>query len=129
MKKCERLQFVTRAEWRRWLASNHTQRDGVWLVSWKKHTGKQTISYDEAVSEALAFGWVDSRPAKLDDDRTMLYYCPRRRGSGWSGYGGPPPPFGPPLVSRNNGNRLLSFGSSEVSCCKGLYLHDRHAGG
>jgi uncharacterized protein YdeI (YjbR/CyaY-like superfamily) len=56
----------------------------VWLVTWKKHTGRPAVTYDDAVSEALAFGWVDSKPAKLDADRTMLYFSPRRPGSAWS---------------------------------------------
>ncbi len=75
---------LTRAEWRAWLAANHTQTDGVWLISFKKATGQPAVSYDEAVEEALCFGWVDSKPNKLDDERTMLYFAPRKGGSGWS---------------------------------------------
>ena len=74
----------TRAEWRAWLAANHTQTEGVWLVSYKKATGKPRIEYDEAVEEALCFGWVDSKPNKLDDERSLLYFAPRKGGSGWS---------------------------------------------
>lgn len=53
-------------------------------MSWKKATGKPAISYDDAVAEALAVGWVDSRPRKLDDERTMLYFSPRKPASAWS---------------------------------------------
>ena len=74
----------TRAAWRTWLEANHTQAEGVWLVTYKKATGKPRPSYDEMVEEALAFGWVDSKPRKLDDARTMLYFAPRKAGSGWS---------------------------------------------
>ena len=74
----------TRAAWRTWLEANHTQAEGVWLVTYKKATGKPRPSYDEVVEEALAFGWVDSKPRKLDDARTMLYFAPRKAGSGWS---------------------------------------------
>ncbi len=74
----------TRAAWRAWLEANHTQTEGVWLVTYKKATGKPRPSYDEMVTEALAFGWVDSKPRKLDDARTMLYFAPRKAGSGWS---------------------------------------------
>lgn len=74
----------TRAAWRAWLEVNHTQTEGVWLVTYKKATGKPYLSYDEMVSEALAFGWIDSVPRKLDDARTMLYFAPRKVGSGWS---------------------------------------------
>ena len=74
----------TRAEWRAWLSKHHQREDGVWLVTYKKSTGKPRIDYDEAVEEALCFGWVDSKPAKLDDERSMLYFAPRKPGTGWS---------------------------------------------
>jgi hypothetical protein len=57
----------------------------VWLVTWKKAAGKPILSYDDAVSEALAFGWVDSKGGKIDENRTMLYFARRKRGSVWSG--------------------------------------------
>lgn len=75
---------LTRAEWRAWLEANHTRPTGVWLVSYKKATGKPSIPYDEAVEEALCFGWVDSKPNKLDDERAMLWFAPRKAGTGWS---------------------------------------------
>jgi hypothetical protein len=68
----------TRAAWRAWLKSHHTRPEGVWLVSWKKATGKPRFEYDAAVEEALCFGWVDSKPAKLDDERAMLWFAPRK---------------------------------------------------
>jgi uncharacterized protein YdeI (YjbR/CyaY-like superfamily) len=74
----------TRDEWRRWLAENHAASDGVWLVSWKKATGRPRIPYDDAVEEALCVGWIDSVANKLDDERGLLLVTPRRRGSGWS---------------------------------------------
>lgn len=75
---------LTRAEWRAWLEKNHTRTEGVWLISYKKAAKKPAVSYDEAVEEALCFGWIDSKPGKLDDERTMLYFAPRKRGSKWS---------------------------------------------
>jgi uncharacterized protein YdeI (YjbR/CyaY-like superfamily) len=74
----------TRAEWRAWLEQHHTQTEGVWLVSYKKGTGKARFDYDEAVEEALCFGWIDSKPNKLDDERSMLWFAPRKVGTGWS---------------------------------------------
>jgi uncharacterized protein YdeI (YjbR/CyaY-like superfamily) len=56
----------------------------VWLVSFKKATGRQAFGYEEAVTEALRVGWVDSRSRALDDERTMLWFAPRAAGSGWS---------------------------------------------
>ena len=75
---------ASRAEWRAWLKKNHARPDGVWFVSYKKGTGFARIEYDEAVEEALCFGWVDSKPAKLDDERSMLWFAPRKAKTGWS---------------------------------------------
>jgi uncharacterized protein YdeI (YjbR/CyaY-like superfamily) len=75
---------LTRLEWRQWLEENHTRQQGVWLISYKKAAGKPALSYDEAVEEAICFGWIDSKANKLDDERTMQWFAPRRLGTGWS---------------------------------------------
>ena len=80
----ERVTIESRAEWRRWLARNHQQAESIWLVSFKKKAGARYVSYAEIVEEALCFGWIDSRPAKLDEQRSMLLLSPRRAGSAWS---------------------------------------------
>jgi uncharacterized protein YdeI (YjbR/CyaY-like superfamily) len=74
----------TRADWRAWLMQNHTRKQGVWLISYKKETGKPRFDYDEAVEEALCFGWIDSKPNKLDEERSLLWFAPRKAGTGWS---------------------------------------------
>jgi uncharacterized protein YdeI (YjbR/CyaY-like superfamily) len=74
----------TRADWRDWLEQNHTQTSGVWLVFNKKTSGLPHVTYDEQVEEALCFGWVDSKPGKFDEQRSMLYFAPRKGKSGWS---------------------------------------------
>lgn len=74
----------TRAEWRAWLEQNYARTEGVWLISYKKATGKPRVEYDDAVAEALCFGWIDSKPNKLDEERTMLWFAPRKAGSSWS---------------------------------------------
>ena len=74
----------SRAEWRKWLEKNHTRNEGVWLISYKKATGKPRVDYDESVEEALCFGWIDSKGNKLDDKRSMLWFAPRKAGTGWS---------------------------------------------
>jgi uncharacterized protein YdeI (YjbR/CyaY-like superfamily) len=74
----------TRSEWRQWLAEYHTRKEGIWLISYKKATGKPRFDYEEAVEEALCFGWIDSKPNKLDDERSLLWFAPRKLGSGWS---------------------------------------------
>ncbi|MCU0449258.1 MAG: YdeI/OmpD-associated family protein [Bernardetiaceae bacterium] len=73
-----------RAEWRAWLAQNHQTANGVWLVFYKKNSGKPHLSYDEAVEEALCFGWIDSKPGRLDNERSQQYYAPRKPKSNWS---------------------------------------------
>jgi uncharacterized protein YdeI (YjbR/CyaY-like superfamily) len=74
----------TRAEWRTWLSEHQNQTSGVWLISYKKAAGKPQFDYDAAVEEALCFGWIDSKPNKLDEERTMLWFAPRKPGTGWS---------------------------------------------
>jgi uncharacterized protein YdeI (YjbR/CyaY-like superfamily) len=74
----------SRAEWRAWLKQNHAQTEGIWLISYKKATGQPRLDYNEAVEEALCFGWIDSKPNKLDEERSMLWFAPRQAGSGWS---------------------------------------------
>jgi uncharacterized protein YdeI (YjbR/CyaY-like superfamily) len=75
---------TTRVQWRAWLAAHHLEPDGVWVISWKKATGKPAVTYGDAVEEALCVGWVDSKPASLDEDRGLLWFSPRRPRSGWS---------------------------------------------
>jgi uncharacterized protein YdeI (YjbR/CyaY-like superfamily) len=60
-----------RAAWRAWLAENHDSVAGIWLIYYKKESGKPRVAYDEAVEEALCYGWVDSRPNAIDDERYM----------------------------------------------------------
>jgi uncharacterized protein YdeI (YjbR/CyaY-like superfamily) len=74
----------TRAEWRAWLAANHDTSTGIWLVTFKKASGQPAPSYNDIVEEALCFGWVDSKPGKVDTERTMLYISPRKPKSGWA---------------------------------------------
>ncbi len=79
----DRFQPADRSEWRAWLESNADSSSGVWVVFWKAHTGRR-LDYEGLVEEALCFGWIDSRAEKLDADRSMIRFTPRRRGSGWS---------------------------------------------
>ena len=79
-----RFHAEDRAQWSAWLEQHAAEVPGVWLVPWKKASGRPVLSYEQAVSEALAFGWVDSKGSKLDDQRTMLWFTRRKRGSGWA---------------------------------------------
>ncbi len=80
----ERVEVVSRAEWRAWLEQNHLRNEGIWLVTYKKRCGEKHVPYEDVVEEALCFGWVDSLGRKLDDERSMLWLAPRRPGSKWS---------------------------------------------
>lgn len=75
---------LSRADWRSWLAAHGDREEGVWLVRYKKATGKPTLTTDDIVEEAIAAGWIDSVPRALDAERTMLYVSPRQPGSNWS---------------------------------------------
>lgn len=76
--------FKDRHEWRQWLQENHTSASEAWLVYFKKHTDKKSIKYEEAVEEALCFGWIDSKVKKIDEEKFMQRYTPRKEDSNWS---------------------------------------------
>lgn len=79
------VEVKSRQEWRDWLVQNHQASQGIWLITYKKAANPQFhITQDDIVEEALCFGWIDSKPAKLDDIRTMLYIAPRSPKSLWS---------------------------------------------
>ena len=75
---------ASRAEWRAWLAANHTRTESVWLVLPKKGSGLDGVALSDAVDEALCFGWVDSLPRKRDDVTSLLLMSPRKPTSNWS---------------------------------------------
>ena len=71
------LEVSKRSEWRAWLRQNHKTAGEVWLVYNKKHTGRPRVAYNDAVEEALAFGWIDSTAKKVDEDRYAQRFTPR----------------------------------------------------
>lgn len=73
-----------RAVWRQWLMENHVNSRGVWLIFFKKDSGKSRVSYDEAVEEALCFGWIDSLPNKIDEQSYKQLFSPRKPKRNWS---------------------------------------------
>jgi uncharacterized protein YdeI (YjbR/CyaY-like superfamily) len=73
-----------RAEWRRWLGKNSARTAEVWLVFYKKATGKACVSYDHAVEEALCFGWIDGTKKKLDEECYAFRFTPRTAKGAWS---------------------------------------------
>ena len=75
---------ASRIEWRAWLEKNHATETEVWLVYYKKHTGKLSVSYLDSVREALCFGWIDGIKKRVDDERYMHRFTPRKLNSKWS---------------------------------------------
>lgn len=76
--------FRDRDEWRKWLDTHHATKSEVWLIYYKKRSGKESIQYEEAVEEALCYGWIDSKVMRLDDERYKQKYTPRKTASNWS---------------------------------------------
>ena len=83
-KQREQYYARDRSEWRAWLEKHHATAAGVWLIAYKQHTDQPSVAYADAVEEALCFGWVDSRPNALDDERFMRLFSPRKPRSPWS---------------------------------------------
>ena len=76
--------FSSAREWRQWLSLHHERQEGVWLKLLKKGAGGKTISHDEALDEALCYGWIDGQGKSLDEVSWLLKFTPRRPKSVWS---------------------------------------------
>jgi uncharacterized protein YdeI (YjbR/CyaY-like superfamily) len=92
------LFFNNRKEWRSWLEKNHTIFNEVWLIHYKKSSGKKNLNHFEAVEEALCFGWIDSKLKKIDEERYILKYTPRKSKSVWS------------KINKENAEKMISLG-------------------
>ncbi len=80
----DRKRFKSRDDWRMWLAENHATAQEIWLIFYKKHTREPGLSYEEAVEEALCFGWIDGILKRIDDRKHTIRFSPRRKNSIWS---------------------------------------------
>jgi len=78
------VELDDREAWRQWLERNHATATGVWLVRFRRSTGRQGLDYNSAVEEALCFGWIDGQAAGVDEQRSKQYFAPRRARSHWS---------------------------------------------
>src|SRR6516225_5280720 len=83
-KPLKTLDVRTRPDWRQWLQEHHDSESEIWLVFHKRHTAEPSLGYDDAVEEALCFGWIDSLIRRLDDDRYARKFTPRKADSAWS---------------------------------------------
>jgi len=80
----ETLEVKNRKEWRNWLEKNHSGKKEIWLVYYKKHTNKPTVTYKESVEEAICFGWIDGIKKRIDDEKYTHRFTPRKSNSKWS---------------------------------------------
>ncbi|HYZ93494.1 MAG TPA: YdeI/OmpD-associated family protein [Actinomycetota bacterium] len=92
------LPFASKAEWAKWLRSNHSTSDGVWIKFAKKKTGIPTVTYDEALEVALCYGWIDGQAKGFDDTHHLQRWTRRRAKSVWS------------KINRENALRLIEEG-------------------
>lgn len=92
------LFFNSRQEWRKWLVKNHDKENEAILIHYRKSSGKQTLSHIDAVEEAMCFGWIDSILRRVDDERFVLKYTPRKAKSVWS------------KINRDKAEKLIKMG-------------------
>jgi uncharacterized protein YdeI (YjbR/CyaY-like superfamily) len=96
--------------WRRWLEANHATAPAVWLLSWNKGSGRPSITWSEAVDQALCFGWIDTTVRSMGDGRRKQYFTPRSPTGTWS------------KVNKGKVERLVASGEMHAS---GLAVIDR----
>lgn len=78
------VSFASSKEWRKWIAANHSKSKGVWLRFFKKDSGEETVTYTEALEEALCYGWIDGQLKTYDAKSYIQKFTPRRPKSIWS---------------------------------------------
>lgn len=83
-KDFEKFYPETVAQWRQWLMENHHRDQGIWLIQHNKKSGRPSISWSDAVDEALCFGWIDSLKKKLNEESSIQYFGKRKSKSTWS---------------------------------------------
>lgn len=86
MKKRETGTFYpsSKKKWRDWLQKNHAKKESIWLIYYKLKAGMPTISWSEAVDEALCFGWIDSKALSIDEEKYKQFFTKRKPSSAWS---------------------------------------------
>jgi len=80
----ETLKIRNRLEWRRWLARHHAEKKEIWLIYYKRASGRSGISYEDSVQEALAYGWIDGQTRSIDEASYAGRFTPRKPNSNWS---------------------------------------------
>jgi uncharacterized protein YdeI (YjbR/CyaY-like superfamily) len=80
----ETLDVKTRTQFRKWLARNHLKKKEIWLIQYKKTSGKPSMDYLEAVEEAICYGWIDNIEKSMDAERYATRFSPRKPKSNWT---------------------------------------------
>ena len=80
----EQVLAESQVQWHEWLDAHHDTSPGIWLVTWKKASGRPLLSYDAIVDEALCYGWVDGMIRSVDEESYAARFTPRRPGSSWA---------------------------------------------
>ncbi len=80
----ETLNVSTSSQFRKWLLKNHSKKKEIWLIQYKKASGRPSIDYIDAVEEAICFGWIDSIEKSIDSERYATRFSPRRPKSNWT---------------------------------------------
>lgn len=83
-KETETFYPKSRQEWRDWLQENHSIKQSIWIIYYKKKSNAPTVAYSDAVDEALCFGWIDSKQMPLDEEKFMQFFSRRKPKSVWS---------------------------------------------
>jgi uncharacterized protein YdeI (YjbR/CyaY-like superfamily) len=83
-KEVETFCPASQKEWRKWLKENHNSKQSIWLICYKKESGKPCLSWSETVDEALCFGWIDSTRKSIDRESFMQFFTKRKPTSAWS---------------------------------------------
>jgi uncharacterized protein YdeI (YjbR/CyaY-like superfamily) len=117
--KIKKLYFPTSKAWRKWLSQNHDNESEIWLVYYKKESGKSSIPYEDSVEEALCFGWIDSIIKKIDENSYARKFTPRKENSHWS------PSNKRRIKKLIAENRMTAIGLAKVESAKRSGLWDR----
>lgn len=108
----DELYIKTNSKWRNWLKKNHKKSNGIWLIYYKKETGKPSLDYNDTVEEAICFGWIDSLVKKIDKSRYARKFTPRNAKSLWS------EPNKRRVKKVIKEGRMTKFGMEKISAAK-----------
>ena len=108
------LLFKNKKEWRTWLENNHAVQTETWLIHYKKKSNKKSISHFDAVEEALCFGWIDSKLKKIDEERFILRYSPRKEKSVWS------------KINKENAKKMILMGKMTEAGLEKINFAKKH---